>query len=196
ISRRRQDVLFRRYSELPSRYTRRVTRTSCHSIPSSSAQSLKVSETSANPTGLRVSAPLKITSAISSPRRDLADCSPKAHRTASSTLDLPQPFGPTIAVMPSWKLKVVLSANDLKPSNSSDCKCMAGQTSGLRWSIQQGRKGYKRKTHNLKGSRCDQPQDIGHRLRLWCAVSPSPPPTEERIGVGQLTTIASETSVF
>src|SRR6266699_521373 len=124
MSRRRQGVLFSKYSELPSRCTRRVTRTSCHSIPSSSAQSVNVRETSAKPTGLRVSAPLKITSAISSPRSDLADCSPSTQRTASSRLDLPQPFGPTIAVTPWWKLKIVLSANDLKPKSSSDCKCM------------------------------------------------------------------------
>src|SRR5437016_13555107 len=100
-------------------------------MPSSSAQSVKVRETSANPTGLRVSAPLKITSAISSPRSDLADCSPSAQRTASSTLDFPQPFGPTIAVTPSWKLKRVLSANDLKPNRSSDCKCILGQNPRL-----------------------------------------------------------------
>src|SRR6266568_3089789 len=131
MSRSRQGVLLSRYSELPSRYTRRVTRTSCHSIPSSSAQSVNVTETSANPTGLRVSAPLKITSAISSPRSDLADCSPSAQRTASSTLDFPQPFGPTIAVTPSWKLKTVLSANDLKPKSSSDCKCILGQNPRL-----------------------------------------------------------------
>src|SRR5881396_2008151 len=131
MSRRRQGVLFSRYSELPSRYTRRVTRTSCHSIPSSSAQSVNVSETSANPTGLRVSAPLKITSAISSPRSDLADCSPSTQRTASSTLDFPQPFGPTIAVTPSWKLKTVLSANDLKPKSSSDWRCMRDHSLGI-----------------------------------------------------------------
>src|SRR6266513_3225956 len=124
ISRRRQGVLLSRYSELPSRYTRRVTRTSCQSTASSVAQSERVRETSAKPTGLRVSLPLKITSAISSPRSDLADCSPSAQRTASSTLDFPQPFGPTIAVMPWWKLKIVLSANDLKPRSSIDCKCM------------------------------------------------------------------------
>src|SRR5262252_187408 len=97
-------------------------------MPNSSAQSVNVSETSANPTGLRVSAPLKITSAISSPRSDLADCSPSAHRTESSTLDFPQPFGPTIAVTPSWKLKTVFAANDLKPNSSSDCKCILGQS--------------------------------------------------------------------
>src|SRR5947208_13462558 len=100
-------------------------------MPSSSAQSVKVRETSAKPTGLRVSLPLKITSAISSPRNDLADCSPSTQRTASSTLDFPQPFGPTIAVTPSWKLRRVLSANDLKPSSSSDCKCILGQNPRL-----------------------------------------------------------------
>src|SRR6266545_4349419 len=51
MSRRRQTVLFRKYSELPSRYTRRVTRTSCQSTASSFAQSVKDSETSAKPTG-------------------------------------------------------------------------------------------------------------------------------------------------
>src|SRR5947208_122419 len=74
-----------------------------------------VSETSAIPRGLRVSVPLKITSAISPPRRALADCSPSTQRIASDTFDLPQPFGPTMAVTPGWKFKEVLSAKDLKP---------------------------------------------------------------------------------
>src|SRR5256885_16180482 len=161
MSRRRQGVLFSRYSELPSRYTRRVTRTSCHSIPSSSAQSVNVTETSANPTGLRVSAPLKITSAISSPRSDLADCSPSAQRTASSTLDFPQPFGPTIAVTPSWKLKRVLSANDLKPNSSSDCKCILGQNPAP-WEPQYSRRirVTREKSYNLKGFRSLRLQDL------------------------------------
>src|SRR5207302_6056127 len=110
---------------------RLVTRTSCHSTPSSSAHSVKFRETSAKPSGLRVSAPLKITSAISSPRSDLADCSPRAQRTASSRLDFPQPFGPTMAVTPSWKLKIVLSANDLKPKRSSDCRSMSRPSLGI-----------------------------------------------------------------
>src|SRR5882724_11216157 len=149
MSRRRQGVLFSKYSELPSRYTRRVTRTSCQSIPSSSAQSVKVSETSATPTGLRVSAPLKMTSAISSPRSDFADCSPRAQRTASRTLDFPQPFGPTIAVVPSWKLKIVLSTNDLKPSSSSDCKCILGQTPDLRSLNTAGLLGLQAENHTI-----------------------------------------------
>src|SRR5207247_8826460 len=118
MSSMRQGVLFSKCSELPSRCTRRVTRTSCHSIPSSSAQSVNVRETSAKPTGLRVSAPLKITSAISSPRSDLADCSPRAQRTASSTFDFPQPFGHTNAVTPTCKLKTYKLSNVLKPKLS------------------------------------------------------------------------------
>src|SRR5438552_17398869 len=96
---------------------------SCQSTFSSDAQSVNVSETSAKLSGLRLSVPLKITSAISPPRSDLADCSPSTQRIASSRLDLPQPFGPTIAVTPSWKLKVVLSAKDLKPNRSRDRRC-------------------------------------------------------------------------
>jgi len=34
---------------------------------------------------------------------------------ASTTFDLPQPFGPMMAVMPSSKSKVIRSANDLNP---------------------------------------------------------------------------------
>src|SRR5438477_2005891 len=124
MSFKRHAVLLSKYSESPSRSTRRVTRTSCQSTFNSEAQSVKVSETSAKLSGLRLSVPLKITSAISPPRSDLADCSPSTQRIASSRLDLPQPFGPTIAVTPSWKLKVVLSAKDLKPKRSSDCRCM------------------------------------------------------------------------
>src|SRR5580692_4148912 len=75
-----------------------------------------VSETSAMPSGLRPSVPLKITSSISPPRRALADCSPSTQRIASETLDLPHPLGPTMAVTPGWKFSDVLSANDLKPN--------------------------------------------------------------------------------
>src|SRR5262252_6581039 len=67
------------------------------------------------PSGLRPSVPLKMTSAISPPRRALADCSPSTQRIASDTLDLPHPLGPTIAVTPGWKFSAVLSAKDLNP---------------------------------------------------------------------------------
>ena len=60
-----------------------------------------------------------MTSSILAPRSILARCSPNTHRTASETLDLPQPLGPTIAVTPESKVIVVLSANDLNPCISS-----------------------------------------------------------------------------
>src|SRR5436190_5280894 len=74
-----------------------------------------VKDTSAMPKGLRPSVPLKMTSAISPPRRALADCSPSTQRIASETFDLPHPLGPTIAVTPGRKFNDVLSAKDLNP---------------------------------------------------------------------------------
>ena len=69
-------------------------------------------------------APLKITSSISEPRNDFADCSPKTQRIESKILDLPHPFGPTTAVIPGSKFSVVLSQNDLKPISSNLLKYM------------------------------------------------------------------------
>src|SRR5215510_3256281 len=72
--------------------------------------------TSAIPIGARLRVPLKMTSSIFSPRRDLALCSPKTHAMASETLLLPQPLGPTMAVIPaSWTVISPRSENDLKP---------------------------------------------------------------------------------
>src|SRR5438067_8787154 len=67
---------------------------------------------------LREVEPLKMTSAISPPRRLLADCSPRAHLTASTTLLLPEPLGPTTAVRPGGNAKAVLSAKLLNPTSS------------------------------------------------------------------------------
>ena len=68
-------------------------------------------------TGLRVDEPLNITSDIDSPRRYFADDSPKTQRTASITLDLPQPFGPTMPTKFEGKVSVVGSTNVLKPES-------------------------------------------------------------------------------
>src|SRR5439155_15170678 len=78
----------------------------------------KTIDTSARPRLLRAVEPLKMTSAISPPRRLLADCSPSTQRTASTTLDLPLPLGPTTAVTPGGNSKTVLSAKLLKPTSS------------------------------------------------------------------------------
>jgi hypothetical protein len=45
----------------------------------------------------------------------LFDNSPKTHLTASTTLDLPLPLGPTIPLIFLVSSKFILSANDLKP---------------------------------------------------------------------------------
>src|SRR6266536_3903164 len=43
----------------------------------------------------RLPEPAKITASMSAARSDLCEVSPIAHRSASTRLDLPQPFGPT-----------------------------------------------------------------------------------------------------
>ena len=79
----------------------------------------KWSETEAMPAGFLEEEPLKMTSSIAPPRRDLALCSPSTHLMASTTFDLPQPLGPTIPTMGSENLISVLSAKDLKPLSVS-----------------------------------------------------------------------------
>src|SRR5690349_9074134 len=74
-----------------------------------------VSVTSARPSGGREVVPAKTTSSILPPRRDLAPCSPITQDRASTTLDLPEPFGPTTQVMPGSRRRVVAEAKDLKP---------------------------------------------------------------------------------
>ena len=58
-----------------------------------------------------------------SPRQDLAAllrnararCSPMHHRMASTTFDLPHPFGPTTAVMPFSSFRSSFCAKELNP---------------------------------------------------------------------------------
>src|SRR5919201_1839821 len=79
-----------------------------------------VRATSARPRGGRLPVPAKITSSILPPRSDLTPCSPSTQAIASTTLDLPDPLGPTITVIPGSKSRTVLSANDLNPRRVSD----------------------------------------------------------------------------
>ena len=128
ISRKRQGILLSRYSDSPERKYRREIITSVQLFPSTPALSLatgslalfsSTSVTSAMPRGGFPSLPANTTSLISWPRKCLGLCSPSTHRSASTMLDLPQPLGPRIAVIPAGKLKTVLSLKDLKPSSSS-----------------------------------------------------------------------------
>src|SRR5262245_66398832 len=74
-----------------------------------------VRTTSARPSGGRPDVPAKMTSSILPPRSDLAPCSPMTQASASTTLDLPEPFGPTMQVMPGSSRNVVDEENDLNP---------------------------------------------------------------------------------
>src|SRR5207302_8239582 len=84
---------------------------------SASSGSSIVMVTSAMPSGGRLVVPLKMQSAMRSARRDLWLCSPSTQEMASTTFDLPQPFGPTIHVVPEpLNVTTVRSQNDLKPT--------------------------------------------------------------------------------
>src|SRR6478735_10538870 len=88
-----------------------------------------VSETWARPSGGRPDVPAKMTSSILPPRRVLAPCSPMTQASASTTLDLPEPLGPTTAVTPGSKSNVVADANDLKPRTVKLLRCKVFQIS-------------------------------------------------------------------
>jgi hypothetical protein len=103
------------YSLSPERYMRRVIETSVYSIGSAPSALSMVSVTSARPSGGRPAVPAKMTSSILPPRRLLAPCSPRTQAMASTTFDLPEPLGPTTAVIPGSSRSVVALAKDLKP---------------------------------------------------------------------------------
>src|SRR5690606_17148432 len=127
ISLRRQRVLLRKYSDCPSRVTLRLMEISAkraYSPPRVPSELSKLSSMLACPTGLRDTEPLKITSVMDSPRRFLAEDSPITQRTASMTLDLPQPLGPTMATMLLGNGTVVGSTKDLKPASLMDFRRM------------------------------------------------------------------------
>src|SRR3984885_12493699 len=78
-----------------------------------------VSETSARPSGGRPAVPANTTSSILPPRSGLTPCSPMTQENASTTLDLPDPLGPTTQVIPRSNRSVVAEANDLNPRRVS-----------------------------------------------------------------------------
>src|SRR5690349_18866801 len=67
-----------------------------------------------------------MTSSIFPPRSALAPCSPSTQAMASTTLLLPDPLGPTTALMPGSKRSVVAEAKDLKPRSVSVFRCTGG----------------------------------------------------------------------
>ena len=83
--------------------------------------------TSAMPTAERRSEPAKMTSSDLRDRR-ARPCSPSAQRRASARLLLPEPFGPTTALIPGPSSTTVRSANDLNPCSRSDARRAARVT--------------------------------------------------------------------
>src|ERR1700676_4977586 len=79
-----------------------------------------VRDTSARPSAGRFEVPAKMTSSIFDDRTVRGPCAPSTQATASTTLDLPLPFGPTTTVTPGSKSSVDGSAKDLKPLRVSD----------------------------------------------------------------------------
>src|SRR5215471_13220964 len=111
------------YSLSPERNIRRVIDTSVYSIGSALSALSMVSVTSARPSGGRPVVPAKITSSILPPRSALAPCSPSTQAIASTTFDLPDPFGPTTQVIPGSSFIVVVDAKDLKPLTVRLLRC-------------------------------------------------------------------------
>src|SRR5689334_11769962 len=116
-SRSRQVLPLMAYSEPPLRNIVREIVTSVYSIGSAPSVLSIVRTTSARPRGGRPDVPAKMTSSILPPRSDLAPCSPMTHDRASTTLDLPDPLGPTTHVIPGSSWRVVEDAKDLNPRN-------------------------------------------------------------------------------
>src|SRR5215470_16998697 len=114
-----------------------------------------VSATSARPRGARFVVPAKMTSSILPPRRLFAPCSPMTQLRASTTLDLPEPFGPTTQVMPGSKRRVVGEAKDLKPFNVRLFRCIRGASVPARRQSAAAPRGLTRgkPVHRLAGGR-------------------------------------------
>ena len=87
--------------------------------------------TSAMPSAGRDGVPAKITSAMCPPRRARGPCSPRAQLIASTRLDLPEPFGPTMTDTPGTNSSTVLSAKDLNPRIVIERRNIARMLTGM-----------------------------------------------------------------
>ena len=122
----RQRAPLTRYSPSPARLSRRTIEISDSGRSTAESELSSTTSTSASARAWTPCAPAKITSCIDWPRTATGDCSPIAHSTASVTLDLPEPFGPTITETPGEKSSRVRSGNDLKPLSVIDLRCTSG----------------------------------------------------------------------
>ena len=100
----------------------RLTVTSVNSMGNNPAELSIVSITSARPSAGRFAVPAKMTSSIFCERTEDGAWAPSTHAMASTTLDLPEPFGPTTTVTPGSSSITVVSAKDLNPLRVSDLR--------------------------------------------------------------------------
>ncbi len=115
MSSSRQETLLMAYSDSPVRNSVRVSVTSLNSMGSSPSVLSIVNDTSARPSAFFAAVPAKMTSSIFWERTAVGAWAPSTHAMASTTFDLPLPFGPTTTVMPGSSVSSAGSANDLKP---------------------------------------------------------------------------------
>ncbi len=111
----------------------------------------------------RCCVPEKITSSMAAARMLLCEVSPMTQRSASSRLDLPQPFGPTTPVKPGSTTSSVGSTKDLKPISLSRLICtMASRSPSLRLPF--GERRYGPATQPLEATAA--PDNIGSTIAL------------------------------
>ena len=132
MSSRRAGAPLTAYSLPPERNSVRLMVTSVYSIGMAPSVLSIVRLTSARPSAWRLDVPAKMTSSILPPRRFFAPCSPMTHASASTTLDSPDPLGPTTHVMPGSSPSRVADANDLKPRIDRVLRNMSDQHSHRR----------------------------------------------------------------
>ena len=119
MSRSRHGTPLIAYSLSPVRNSVRVIVTSVNSIGRSPTELSIVRLTSARPSAGRFAVPAKMTSSIFCERTAEGAWAPSTQPMASTTLDLPEPFGPTTTVTPGSSSRSVVSAKDLKPFSVS-----------------------------------------------------------------------------
>src|SRR6202035_3927674 len=117
---RRHRAPLRRYPPSPVRSRRRTIEISLSGRSTVPSELSSTISTSASLRACTPCPPPKITSCMDWPRTASGDCSPIAHSTASVTLDLPEPFGPTTTLTPGPNESSVRWGNDLKPFRVSD----------------------------------------------------------------------------
>ena len=121
------------YSLAPSRNIRRVIETSEYSIGSAPSElSIVSGDLGAAQRGARRRAGEDDVLHLAAAQRSWRPARPSPRRCASTTLDLPEPLGPTTQVMPGSKRRVVGEAKDLKPFSVRLLRCTTCHTTAAR----------------------------------------------------------------